>query len=173
MYPDDRVLVVYMPSPADWERLLAEGWYRIPYDHAPKGFQAEYYAFYFGRQFGEEKYGIHYFAPYLGHELAQRLDLLPGEPDHPRATEWYYKIQLDEVRRLPRPITSKRWRRLTFAHTTWDRFVVAREMSDLFADSPQFVSRQETTLRERWRWPVLPEPLPSLREMWQWLRRNN
>ena len=149
MFPDDRVLIVYMPSPADWCRVLEENWYRIPYNKAPQGFQAEYYAFYFGKKFGDQKYGIHFFAPLKGHELVRRVDLLPDETDHPRAEDWYYKIQLDHVRELPRPILSQRWRRLTFAHTTWDRFCTAREVSDLFVNSPHLSNRIETTLREQ------------------------
>ena len=52
MYPEDRVLVTYMPKPADFAIVQTQGWYRIPKQHAPKGIHAEYIAFYFGRQFG-------------------------------------------------------------------------------------------------------------------------
>jgi len=44
MYPEDRVLIAYLPEPADFENIRNEGWYRIPEKHAPKGLHAEYYA---------------------------------------------------------------------------------------------------------------------------------
>ncbi len=149
MYPEDRVLVAYMPSPADFYLALREGWYRIPHKHMPKGIYAEYFAFYFGRQFGPEKWAIHYYARRLGHELVTRLSLIPYEPDHPRANERYYKVQLGPLQRLERPIISLRWRRITFIHTTWDRFRDATEINDLFVDGDEYVDRLYAALKDR------------------------
>ena len=56
MYPEDRVLVAYVPRPSDFDLIRRDGWYRIPQRSAPKGLHAEYIAFYFGAAFGEEKY---------------------------------------------------------------------------------------------------------------------
>jgi hypothetical protein len=39
--------------------------------------------------FKDDKWAIHYYAPIQGHELATRRDLIPSEPDHPRAGNWY------------------------------------------------------------------------------------
>ena len=58
MYPEDRVLVAYVPAPADFTIIREEGWYRIPQRHMPKGLYAEYFAFYFGRKFGPEKWAM-------------------------------------------------------------------------------------------------------------------
>lgn len=149
MYPDDRVLVVYVPTPADFELIKSEGWYRIPQRHAPKGFSSEYFAFYFGQSFGSEKWAIHYFAPRLGHELVYRRDLFPQEPDHPRADSLYYKVQLGTLIKLENPVLSLRWRRLTFLHTTWDRFQDATEINDLLIDGEGYVDRQFTTLKDK------------------------
>lgn len=148
MYPEDRVLVVYVPSPADFEQIRQAGWYRIPQHHAPKGLYAEYFAFYFGQAFAANKWAIHHYARRLGHELVRRSDLLPHQPDHPRAAELYYKVQLDAMMTLKRPITSMRWRRLTFLHTTWDRFQDAIEINDLLIEGGGYVDRQFATLRE-------------------------
>ncbi len=148
MYPEDRVLVAYVPQPADFELIQKRSWYRIPYKKAPKGVHAEYLAFYFGRQFGEEKWAIRYYAPNLGHELMRRAELLPHEPDHPRANEVYYKVQLGALRSLARPIVSLSWRRLLFVHTTWDRFQDAHEVGDLFVEGDQYVDRRFTVLRD-------------------------
>ena len=149
MYPEDRVLVAYVPRPSDFDIIRREGWYRIPQRFAPKGLHAEYLAFYFGSKFGDEKWAIHYYARRAGHELARRRDLLPDQPDHPRADEIYYKVQLDELRKLAQPIVSLRWRRVTFIHTTWDRFQDATEINDLFIEGGVYVDRLYSTLKER------------------------
>lgn len=149
MLPDDRVLVTYMPHPADFALLQKEGWYRIPQRSAPKGLHAEYYAFYFGQSFGDQKWAIHYYAPRLGHELVTRQMLFPNEPDHPRANEAYYKTQLGPLVKLERPIVSLRWRRVVFIHTTGDRFLQATEINDLFVEGGEFVDRLYAALRER------------------------
>jgi len=149
MYPEDRVLVAYVPRPSDFDLIRREGWYRIPQRSAPKGLHAEVIAFYFGAAFGEEKYAIHYYARNAGHELARRRDLLPDQPDHPRAADVYYKVQLGPLQRLAQPIVSLRWRRLTFVHTTWDRFQDATEINDLFIEGGPYVDRLYATLKER------------------------
>ncbi len=147
MYPEDRVLVVYVPSPRDFAIIRTEGWYRIPVARAPKGLLAEAYAFYFGSQFGARRWAIHAWAPRLGHELTRRVDLLPAEADHARAEGLYYRIQLGEIQWLARPIVSLRWRRLAFVHTTWDRFESATEIGDLVRRGPTLVDREFAALR--------------------------
>jgi hypothetical protein len=149
MYPEDRVLVAYVPAPADFTIIREEGWYRIPQRHMPKGLYAEYFAFYFGRKFGPEKWAIHYYASQRGFELLTRRDLLPHQPDHPRADELYYKVQLGPLQKLARPIVSLRWRRITFIHTTWDRFQDAQEINDLYVEGGDYVDRLYAILKER------------------------
>ncbi|MCW5846615.1 MAG: hypothetical protein KIS95_05255 [Anaerolineae bacterium] len=149
MYPEDRVLVAYVPQPSDFDIIRRDGWYRIPQRFAPKGIHAEYLAFYFGSKFGGEKWAIHYYAPREGHELVRRRDLLPDQPNHPRADDIYYKVQLGPVQKLSQPIVSLRWRRVTFLHTTWDRFQDATEINDLFIEGGPYVDRLYATLKER------------------------
>ena len=149
MYPEDRVLVAFVPRPEDFDLIQSEGWYRVPKRHAPKGLYAEYFAFYFGRSFGPEKWAIFYYARNLGHELVPRRDLLPNQTDHPRADEPYYKVQLGPILTREHPILSLRWRRVTFIHTTWDRFEDAREINDLFIEGGRYVDRLYATLKER------------------------
>lgn len=149
MYPEDRVLVAYLPRPSDFAIIQRENWYRIPQKHVPKGIYAEYIAFYFGRHFGPDKWAIHYYAPRLGYELTTRQALLPHEAHHPRAHDIYYKVQLGPLQQLERPIISLRWRRITFVHTTWDRFVDATEINDLFVEGGEYVDRLYVALKER------------------------
>jgi hypothetical protein len=157
MYPEDRVLVAYLPALADLRLIEEKGWYRIPLVAAPKGLYAEYFAFYLGSAFGPQKWAIHGYARRLGHELLTRRDLLPAEPDHPRADQLYYKVQLGPLQLLERPIISLHWRRVTFIHTTWDRLVTAVEINDLLLDGDAYVDRAFITLKE-------PGPALSTRE---------
>ncbi len=129
----DRVLVGVMNNPRDFVLARDEGWYRIPERHAPAcTTDAAVLAFYFTAKFGAEKWAIHWYAEVRGYELVRRLDLLPGEPDHPRAHERYYKLQIGPLIRREPPIRSLRWRRITFIATTWDRFATAEEINDLY-----------------------------------------
>lgn len=64
---------------------------------------------------------------------------MPEQEDHPRAQDLYYKIVLGSLQRLEEPILSLRWRRITFMHTTWDRFQDAREINDLFVEGGEYV----------------------------------
>jgi hypothetical protein len=149
VYPEDRVLVAYLPDPADFKIIREEGWYRIPERHAPKGLFAEYFAFYFGSKFGAEKWAIHYYARQTGYELVKRSELLPSQPDHPRAGENYFKVSLGPLLKLSHPIVSMRLRRVTFLHTTWDRFQDAREINDLFIQGGDYCDRLFATLKDR------------------------
>ncbi len=148
MYPDDRVLVAVMNRPQDFEIARDRGWYRVPEKKAGRGAFFEYVAFYFTTAFPEQKWAIHYYARNLGHELLTRRDLLPGERDHPRAGERYYKLQLGPLQKREPPISSLRWRRVTFIYTTWDRFQAAEEINDLYAEGGEFVDRLYHALRE-------------------------
>lgn len=137
MNPDDVVLVALLNNQRDYELIASEHWYRIPTRHAPKHFSgAQYLAFYFARAFGEKKWTISEYASVRGHELARRRDLLPGEFNHPRADEIYYKLQLGALEKREPPIVSKRGRRMLFLWTTWERFTSAREFNDLFHKGP-------------------------------------
>jgi len=148
MNSTDLVLVAIMPSPRDLEIARVLGWYRIPYKKAPKTIDVDALAFYQTADFGEEKWAINYTAPVMGHELLTRAELLRTEKDHPRADEQYFKIQIGPLERLPRPIPSLKWRRITFFYTTGERLLAATEINDLIVDSDE---RQLlwTALKER------------------------
>ncbi len=152
MHPDDRVLVAVMSRPKDFEIARDQGWYRLPVDRAPRGMYFEYIAFYFTGAFGDMAWAVHWYARRLGDELVTRRDLLPDEPFHPRANDRYYKLELGPLQKKEPPIVSLRWRRITFIHTTWDRFQAAHEINDLFVEGDEFVDRQFHALREDEDW---------------------
>ncbi len=162
MYPEDRVLVGVMPHPHDLEIARTQNWYRVPVRSAPQGIHAEYVAFYFTKKFDPQlRWAIHFYARRTGHELVRRIDLLPDQPDHPRADDTYYKLQLGPLKQKLPPIVSLRWRRITFIQTTWDRFQAAREVNDLFRSDNIFVDRVYHALKRR---GIQPERNVEIRE---------
>lgn len=131
-----RVLVVVMNNPRDMLLVREQGWYRIPVKRAPAQIAADMIAFYQTSAFPEEKWAIRYYAPVRGYRLATRRQLLPEEPDHPRAQDLYYRVELGALQELPRPIVSARLRRITFIPTTLQRLLEAHEINDLWLDLP-------------------------------------
>ena len=92
--------------------------------------------------------GYYHGRPVRGHELTTRAELLRDEPDHPRAREEYYKIEIGPLEKLEHPITAEKWRRLTFLYTTGEYLLEARTLNDLVvkSDERQVLWR---SLRER------------------------
>lgn len=131
------ILVTILPSPRDLEIARILGWYRIPLRTAPKVIAVDYLAFYQTAAFGELKWQIEYVAPVLGHELVSRAELIRAEPDHPRAHEEYFKLQLGPLERLPKPILAHNWKRLTFLYTTGDYLLDAETLNDLVVHSEE------------------------------------
>jgi len=137
IFPEALVLVAIMNNRRDLAIARTLGWYRIPMKSAPRTIQVDFLAFYQTAVFGEEKWAINYYAQVRGHELVTRRELFRDQPDHPRAGEWYYKLQLGPLERLPHPIPSRKWRRLTFLITTGERLLRAEEINDLVLGSPE------------------------------------
>ena len=130
--PNALVLVAFIPAPRDLEIARLLGWYRIPLRKAPKVIHVDYLAFYQAGEFGEQhRWRVESFAAVRGHELERRADLLRDEPDHPRASEEYYKVQIGPLQALPRPILAGRWKRVTFLYTTGERVQTAATLRDL------------------------------------------
>ena len=132
--PDDRVLVAVMNNPRDWDIVQTEGWYRIPVKRAPDPApNVDIIAWYFTKAFGSDRWAVHYYARVQGHELVTRADLLPAQPEHPRAGHWYFKLLLEPPQHKLQPIVSHTWQRITFTPTTDARFQIALELHHLFA----------------------------------------
>lgn len=150
-YPPETalILIAILPSSQDLEIARLLGWYRIPLKSAPKVVDVDYLAFYQTSAFGEaERWQIRFTAEVRGHELTTRGELLHMEPNHPRANEEYYKIELGPLVALPAPIPAGKWRRITFFYTTGERLRSAHTINDLVVQSDE---RQMlwSSLRER------------------------
>jgi hypothetical protein len=132
IYPYTTVLVAIINNKRDFAIARDEHWYRIPVKRAPRrAINAPILAFYQTKVFGPEGWAINYWAEAKEWEIVKRIELLPQEPSHPRANDDYYKIHLGELKRLPHPIISKKWRRITFIITTWERLTRAKEVKEL------------------------------------------
>jgi len=65
-----------------------------------------------------------------------RHELFPREPQNKKSDSRYYKIVICPLQQLPKPILSRRRRRIIFIPTTWQKFVNAAEINYLYDDSP-------------------------------------
>ncbi len=137
LHPTSLVLVAVINNPRDFEIARLLGWYRIPLRTAPKVIGVDYLAFYQTGAFGDEKWRIQFIAPVRGHELTTRAELLKTEPDHPRAREEYYKVQLGSMERLTQPVLAGTWRRITFLYTTGEYLLQAKTVNDLVVTSDE------------------------------------
>lgn len=149
LYEDALVLVAVMPAPRDMDIARLLGWYRIPLKTAPKILRPDAVAFYQTASFGKEhRSRIECYAEVRGVELTTRAELFRDEPDHPRAREEYYKIQLGTIEPLDAPIMADEWKRFTFFYTTGSRLLSAATIRGLAMNSKE---RNELwqALRER------------------------
>ena len=124
---DERVLVAVVNRPKDWELIRTAHWYRLPVERAPRRLGAAYLAFYHTQACGPLRWSIRYYAPIRSYRLARRRELGPLES-------------------LPRPIPSRKLRRITFIPTTLARLLAAREINDLWLREPR-----RAALERAWR----------------------
>ena len=128
-------LVAIINSKRDLDIALKQHWYRIPVKKCPKR-PIEYVAFYQTSRFGFEGKSIRSYAKVLGRNKVKRNVLLPDEPHHPRAEEFYYKFRLSPLTLLPKPVINQNRRRVSFAFTTLNRLLNSNELSQVFDIPP-------------------------------------
>ncbi len=144
LYPDPgqarrTVLVAVLNNAEDLRRVATEGWYRIPQRSAPPRVGADYLAFYQTGAFGEQEEAqtITFYAPTRRYRLVTRRELLPAEADHPRANDFYFRIEIGPLQRLEAPVPSSTFRRVTFIYTNLARLLQAQDIRDLFIPPEQ------------------------------------
>ncbi len=107
---------------------------------------------------------MRWFAAVRGYRIASRRELIPTEPDHPRADALYYKIMVGALEALPRPVPSRRLRRITFIPTTLSRLLQAQEINDLWIKSSAqerlWAALQQANLEAERQYP-LQDDLPQ------------
>jgi very-short-patch-repair endonuclease len=133
------VLVAIINNKLDYAILRERLWYRIPVSSVEKWIKGrwppKWLAFYQTIAFGAEKHAINYFAEVLDFREVDRWQLFPNEPRDEKRNRRYYQIFVKSVQPLPKPIYSRRYRRIIFIPTTREKFINASEINDLFDES--------------------------------------
>lgn len=137
---NEQVLVAIMKDRLDFEIARDQHWYRIPVTSADKWigdrWPPAWLAFYQTKIFGSEAYAVRYYSQVLHIKRRFRWQLFPDQPHDKKSQREYYQLILSPLQQLPEPILSRRWRRITFIRTKWDRFIAAAEINDLYDESP-------------------------------------
>ena len=137
--PAKSVLIAILKDKRDYTFAHKQHWYRIPVKSAPRivrDLSVEQVAFYLPKVFEEQAYSVRVFAPVKRIRIVKRKELIPEELLDPRSEEDYFKIELGSLKMLPAPIPSKRQRRIVFIETTPSRLYHAKELNDLYHESP-------------------------------------
>ena len=139
--PRGEVLIAIVNNLEDMRLAREAGWYRIPVVSAHKWLRDRWppcwLAFYQTKVFGLEAHAVNYYAVVRDIRRVSRMDLFPDTPrNHPKANRHYYQLLLDDLQPLPRPIISRRLRRIVFIPTTFAKFEAAVEINDLWDESP-------------------------------------
>ncbi len=134
------VLVAILNNRLDFNIARDHLWYRIPVSSAGKWLREcwppQWLAFYQTKVFGGEAYAVNYYGRVIAIREVQRWELFPDQPRDERSLRLYYQLLFDRLRVLPRPIRSRRRRRIIFIPTTLRKFAQAEEINDLYDDSP-------------------------------------
>lgn len=133
------VLIAIINDRADLKIAHEQHWYRIPIEQVEKLKQRQQWhpkwlAFYQTKVFGEEAFAVNYYAEVTAIHEVQRRELFPEEPKTAKSEKCYCKLELGEMQRLEQAIVSNRLKRITFIPTTWGRFILATEISELLKD---------------------------------------
>lgn len=132
------LLVALLPRKSSLEILQSEKWYHIPVEHAPdKRWPPKILAFYQGKVFGEDGYKIRYFGEVSHIDVVPRKELFPDDKENAhKADKLYHRLKLISLEKCQTPIISHRPRRIVFIPTTSQKFFAARQINDLFDESP-------------------------------------
>lgn len=134
------VLIAIIPSKKDLEIARTKHWYRVRLSmRLPLSIQQNYIkmvAFYQPASFTNEKFIIRWYADVLGIETKKRSDIFPEELPNPKSDDDYFVLKLDELKQLQEPIVTRRPRRIIFINTTKEKFFTAKEINDLYDESP-------------------------------------
>lgn len=137
---DDEVLVAIISNRLDLVLAREQHWYRVPMQQAEtrlkKRWPPRWLAFYQPKVFGNEAFAVTYYCQVQAIRPVVRWQLFPDQPRDERSQNQYYQLILGPLQCLPKPVISRRWRRIVFITTTWQRLVNADEINDLFDDSP-------------------------------------
>jgi very-short-patch-repair endonuclease len=139
MFYRGEVLVAIINDLLDFTIAHDRHWYRIPVDSKEKWLNKrwppKWLALYQTKIFGQEAHAINYYAKVLHIGQAYRWQLFPEQSKDEKSKRSYYQLFLEPLQRLSKPIVSRRRRRIIFIPTTWEKFINAIEINDLYAES--------------------------------------
>lgn len=144
LHQDPCALVGIVPRKKLWSLILEQKWYHIPVNSAPNNIKdIKYLAFYFPAVFGKDfRYTVRYFAAITDIEIKKRIQLFPQEDKHPRHNSDYFQLFLDEIKELPRPIPTRRWRRVVHIPITLKKtFSGRRDYGERYHTLPDALTR--------------------------------
>ncbi len=134
------VLVAILNNRLDFNLAYEQNWYRIPVSSVENllknRWPPQWLAFYQTKVFGQDAYAVNYFTQVIDIQKVYRQQLFPNQPYHAKSNRQYYKLILHPLQRLPKPIFSRRFRRIVFIPTTAEKFFQAVEINDLYDESP-------------------------------------
>ena len=152
------MLVAIINSKADFAILQEQSWYRIPVASAPRRWPPQWLAFYQTKIFEEQAHTVNYYGRVRDIEIVRRREMFPNEIPSANSEREYYRIRLDSLEKLERPIRSPRWRRIVFIPTTWQKFTRAVEINDLYDESPLedrlWAELKRQKVSAEWQWDL-------------------
>jgi len=128
---DKIVLVAVLKNARDLKILLQKKWYHIPVETCPK-MQFKYIAFYQPALFGKSGKCIKYYSKVLNSSIVVRKSLFPGELEHQNASAYYFKINLEKINELAKPVKNIIPRRVCFGFTTLKRLLKSKDILQLY-----------------------------------------
>ena len=134
------VLVAIINNRLDFAIARDKHWYRVPVSSQEKWltdrWPPKWLALYQTKKLGLEAYAIHYYAQVHSFQLASGRQLFPDQSRGEKDDRHYYQLLLEPLQRLSRPILSRRRRtRIVYIPTTWEKFIQAKEINDLYSES--------------------------------------
>lgn len=125
----------------DFSIALNRHWYRIStftkfVPNSVKNGDLKFIAFYQTSIFKEQPFQVRWYAKVNRISIVQKKDLSPEFETGPKADNYYYKIEFDAPQPLPNIIHSARHRRILFINTSYWHLRNAKEINDLFYESP-------------------------------------
>lgn len=133
---ENKVLVALLKEVSDFAILQTENWYRIPVNQTLRDWPPDYLAFYQPAAFGDNAFCIQHYGKIASCKQVKRRELFPNEPENPKSEKLYHRISLVHLEKLPDPIPIRIPRSIVFIPTTWHKFFYAKELNDLYDESP-------------------------------------
>lgn len=132
----EELLVGIVNQVSDYDIIKNQFWYRIPVDSVDKMLKKrwppDWIAFYYTAAIKKYPQMIIHYGKVFNITIDRRKELFPSEKQNDKTSKKYYNISFDEIRILPKPILSRRYRRIVFIQTTFNKFIKAKEINDLF-----------------------------------------